>query len=159
MSKHLSHDQFSRCFVGKAGDAEQRHLNECSQCRIELDGFGATISSFRTAIRDRIDLEVSASIGTVANRRHVAPASALVLRWSFIAVSVLAFVMVPFLAREQQPHATPQSVIEQPSTATDANALMDAVSRHVSRTMPAPMEPVIALLPTNETVTKSGGVQ
>jgi hypothetical protein len=155
MSKHLSHDQFARCFLSKPGDAEQQHLNDCRQCRIELDRFGATISSFRTAIRDRVDLEVSTSISAFATPRRAAPLSAFVLRWSFIAASVLAFVMVPFLAREQKTRV----IMNQPSTAEDTNALMDAVNRHLSRTMPAPMEPVIALLPTNERVTESGGVQ
>jgi anti-sigma factor RsiW len=162
MSKHLSHDQFARCFVGKSGIAEQQHLNECPECRNELDRFGVTISSFRTAIRDRVDHEVYSPVQHVSRVRRAIPAPGLLLRWGFITASVLAFVMVPLVTREQTRHVA----VQPPSTAADANALaadanvlMDAVNRHLSRTVPAPMEPIIALLPSDEIVTDSGGIQ
>src|SRR5262249_33538566 len=148
---------FARCFVDEAGNAERQHLNECPECRAALDRFDGTIASFRTAIRERVDSQLNSPIRPVPQTppRPAAFVNGAMLRWGFIAASVLMFVMVPFIAREQKV----QTVIPQTTTATDADALMKAVNRHISRTMPAPMEPIIALLPSDEPATKSGGVQ
>jgi hypothetical protein len=44
----------------------------------------------------------------------------------------------------------------------DANAdvlLMDAVGAHLSRTIPAPMEPIMALIPNQEDMDQPGGTR
>jgi hypothetical protein len=50
-------------------------------------------------------------------------------------------------------------VSEQVFTETNPDAVMDRVNRHLSRTVPAPMEPMMSLIPREELISKPGGVQ
>ena len=155
MSKHLSQDQFARCLVGRTTSAETRHLNECPECSAEFDAFGRSISSFRNAIRAQVDVRIASPRPVIA-RFRVRPAAATVskLRWALVVAGAFVLAVVPFLTREEK-----RVVIEQPATAPDPNTLMENVNRHLSRTIPAPMEPMMALIPNDDLRTKSGGVQ
>ena len=155
MNKHLSKNQFARCFVATATTAEQEHLARCAECKAELDRVHRMVSSFRTDVRNRVEARAGQGMVGVTVSRRPLRVGFFASRWAFIAASVVVFAMVPFLAHEEKP----QIIIQQPSTVTDPNALMDAVNRHLSRTLPAPMEPMMALLPSEETNTESGGVQ
>ena len=64
--------------------------------------------------------------------------------------------VVPFITRDR---LMPQEVVEAVPAETNPDELMDAVYRHLSRTVPAPMERVMVLIPDEEPDTKSGGVQ
>ena len=75
--------------------------------------------------------------------------------WNWALVAAVAFVLVTlplFITR-------PKQFIENTSVATDADTLMREVNLHLSRTLPAPMEPIMTLIPKNELLTQSGGVQ
>jgi hypothetical protein len=72
---------------------------------------------------------------------------------AFAAVVLLG--MFPFFMSEVKP----EEAIEKASAQTSANALMDAINLHLSRTMPSPMEPMMFLIPSDESTTKSGGLQ
>ena len=156
MSNHLSQDQFAKCFVGRSTSAELRHMMECPECSAELDRFGHTISLFRSAIRDRIDAQVAAQAPGVP-QLSIRPAAAGIPKWhwALVAPAVAVLVMVPLLTSNKEP----QEVIEKGLAETSPDALMDAVNLHLSRTVPAPMERVMALIPSDESITESGGVQ
>jgi hypothetical protein len=66
-----------------------------------------------------------------------------------------AVIIVPFLTST----TAPRGVIESTPTPTDPEALMESVNLHLARTIPAPMEPILALLPSNDSINESGGVQ
>jgi hypothetical protein len=53
----------------------------------------------------------------------------------------------------------PQKVDEQLSTETNPVAIMDRVNLHLSRTVPAPMEPMMSLIPSDELISTPGGVR
>ena len=153
MSNHLSHDQFARGFLGRPTSAELRHIQECASCKAELDRFGGAISSFRSAVRRRVDDRASSwSVAASASPRSAAKTTAW--RWA-LAASATAVLALPFLTNEIQP----QRVVDRTAREVSADDLMKAVNVHLSRTMPEPMEPILSLFPDYELVTDEGGVR
>ena len=146
MNDHLSPEQFARCFVGGATEDADHHIRHCSECHAELERLGGAISSFRSAVRGRIEAQVVASRPVVTRSAKWRPALAT--------AAAIAFGVFPFvMTRDKLPDPTVKPTYE-----SESNALMEAVSIHVLRTMPAPMERVIVLLPHQES-TESGGTQ
>src|SRR5262249_4295 len=153
MSDHLSEDQFAKCIAGRSTRAELQHISECPECSVELERFGKMLSLFRTAVRDRIDDRVGSrpSAGTPLTRRE---ARISTLRWAWVTAAIVALIIPLFMSKKK-----PQKVDEQISTETNPVAIMDRVNLHLSRTVPAPMEPMMSLIPSEELVSKSGGVR
>ena len=154
MSNHLSQDQFAKCALGRLARAELQHISECPECRAELDRFGNALLLFRSAIRHRIDDRVASLPSTVTPLRPVA-AGISKWRWAWVAAAVVTVLVLPFFI----PQIQPQEAGERASSNADADAVMERVNLHLSRIVPAPMEPMLSLLPNDESITKSGGVQ
>jgi hypothetical protein len=156
MSNHLSQDQFAQCIAGQPAGAELQHIGECGECSAELERFGNILSLFRSAIRDRIDDRVALQ-GSGATAFPIQPVETGMSnwRWAVAAAALVVFVMLPFFISEPIQQESSRAV----SIETDADALMNAVNAHLSRTLPAPMEPMLALLPSDEPGSESGGVQ
>jgi hypothetical protein len=149
MSKHLKEDQFAKCIAGQSRFDERSHLAECAECGAELDRFRGTISLFRSAVRAGVDARIASQpsllIEPVAARDPK-------WRWALVAATALVLALIPFAGVNRV--SPPRAQVE-----TDADALMRTVDLQLSRTIPAPMEPVIALLSSDEIATQSGGVQ
>lgn len=161
MSDHLSQDQFAKCAVGAPGEEELRHLKECALCTAERDRFGDTLSMFRTSVRERIDARVALQPLVITSFK---PGNARIpaWRWALVAAGFVVVVLLPFFLNETQP---PQTVEQTPDPASaeavpaSAEAVMDRVNFHLSRTVPASMEPAMALIPSDVFASKPGGVQ
>jgi len=80
------------------------------------------------------------------------PEPLLVTRWALVAAVVLLLGLAPFLAVYPFEESRQISV-------SSAEALMDSVNGHLSRTIPGPMEPMMSLLPGDEVEIVWGGVQ
>jgi anti-sigma factor RsiW len=155
MSDHLSHDEFAKCFVDGPAARESRHLRDCPECSAELEHFGGAISSFRTAVRDRVDAQVDSEVSAVS-QDSVRPAAVRTPeRWALAVAAIAGLVLVPVVMLER----SPQEVIGKASVETDADALMGAINLHLLRTVPAPMEPMLKLVPSADVKNQSGGVQ
>jgi hypothetical protein len=74
-------------------------------------------------------------------------------RWAFVVAGFVLVVLFPFFMTE---HIPQEARIQ---SSAEINALMDRVNLHLSRTVPAPMEPLMELIPNEEFISKSGGVQ
>ncbi len=162
MSKHLSSDQFAKCLAGRPTAAELQHVAECAECSARLDRFTNTMSLFRNALRDRIDGRVAAQ----APRLYplpTQPASERVplWRWALVAVAAVVLVVVPFLTHKKEAQeVTEKTSIQIPETPkASADALMNAVNLHLSRTVPAPMERMMTVIPNDESTNERGGGQ
>jgi hypothetical protein len=156
MSNHLSEDQFAQCVAGQPPGAELQHLAQCSECRAELERFSNTLSLFRSAMRDQIDDRAAASI-LVAAPFSIRPAEAGASnwQWSCIGAAIVIAAVLPFLVPAKQP----QQFAEPVSIESTPDELMEAVNLQLSRTIPTPMEPLLALIPGEELMNKSRGVQ
>ena len=149
MSKHLTGNQFAKCNSGQSGFEERQHLAECGECGAELDRFRGAMSAFRRAVRVGVDARIASQpsllIQPVAARDPK-------WRWALLAATALVLALIPLAGVNRV--SPPKAQAE-----TDADALMRTVDLQLSRTIPAPMEPVIALLPSDEIAIQSGGVQ
>ena len=155
MSNHLSQDQFAKCLIGRPASAELQHIMECAECSAELDRFGNTMSSFRNAIRERIDDRVTGMPGVPPFSMRPAAAGIPMWRWALVAAGAVVLAIVPFITKEKEP----QIVIEEESPPQTPDAVMNAVNLHLSRTIPAPMERIMTVIPNDESIEQSGGVQ
>ena len=151
MNQHLTEEQMSMCIVGRAAPDEERHGRECSLCREELERFREHLSKFQSVMHDwsnRQDVpEFSVALPSVKAQRG------LVSTWSWAAVGVAVVILTAI------PIHIEETALRQRAKAEEAAVLMDAVNLHLSRTMPAPMEPIMALIPSNEISTQTGGIQ
>ena len=154
MSNHLSQDQFSKYIVGRPTSEELKHIGECPECSAELERFGNTLSLFRSEIRNRIEERVASHPPEVTFLRPVESGISK-WRWAWVAAAVVTVLVLPFFI----PQIQPQEAGERASSNADADAVMERVNLHLSRIVPAPMEPMLSLLPNDESITKSGGVQ
>lgn len=146
------------CILGRATPDEQRHGRECAGCSAELARFQDPIATFRIAMQDWSEREnvprlAEVSAFLTAPRRL----GNLVWGWMPVAMAVMIVVItaVPIYVQQrrlQQIQAAEEAALQ------DA-LLMDAVSVHLSRTLPAPMEPIMALVPYRESVIQPGGIQ
>jgi protein TonB len=55
MIRHLTEDQITRWFSGQPTTIERQHVQECSACKGEVDGFGSSLSLFQRAVTDRAE--------------------------------------------------------------------------------------------------------
>ena len=156
MNEHLSSEQLARCFVGGATNEESHHIRQCSKCSAELERLDGVIGSFRRAVRAEIEHRTrlgpsspmaSPFLPDTARKPAWRPAMA-------VAAAVLLGVL-PLLMTETK---LPEVMTKPASQQSDAYALMEAVNIHLLRTLPAPMERVMTLLPQEES-TESGGNQ
>jgi hypothetical protein len=158
MNSHLTEDQIAEYIVGRSIRADQQHIAGCLQCRSEVERISASIAAFRSAVRDRVDARVASS---PARLLPIPAASATPAvskwQWALAGAMMVIIAVVPFITRDR---LMPQEdIIEATPAETNPDELMDAVYRHLSRTVPAPMERVMVLIPDEEPDTKSGGVQ
>jgi len=77
-------------------------------------------------------------------------------RWMFPALAGLALPVVLFLVLHR--HTSPPA-LEPGAAVMDANAVMERVNADLWHTVPAPMEPILSLIPSVEIETKSGELQ
>ena len=155
MSDHLSPAQFAACIVHGPAAEELKHINACPKCGAALDEFRAAMASFRTAVRDRVDarmdtVTIEGSPSNAARQPTGAPRTGRILA----AAAVVVVIALPLFISKQLPQPA-ETTLRQ----TDPDALMNAIDLHLLRTVPAPMEPMLGLLPEAGFKTDFGGVQ
>jgi hypothetical protein len=154
MNKHLSQDQFSKCALTPPDAEERKHLAACPECSADTERFRHAISSFRNAIRGRVEARVAAQPFVTAAARAGGVRVAK-WRWAVAAAAAVLLIALPFFRRESKPQQTAAQI----SGESDPDAVMKRVNLHLGRTMPAAMEPVLSLIPGDELIKQSGGVQ
>ena len=153
MSNHLTEDQFANSFIGQSTSEEREHLAACPQCTAESDRLRHNISLFRSALSVRVENRIALSPALEIQPSRVADPK---WRWALVAATALVLAVMPFVGIKTR--IVPPQSVQTTQAEDDADALMRAVQLQLSRTIPAPMEPVIALLPTEES-TPTRGVQ
>ena len=146
MNNHLSQDQLSMWILGRCTAEELKHGRECSQCRAELARFETPVAAFRSVMLEWSDWEIAPQIEEILPRLR-RPKAILNTSWRWVALctAVLLLTAIPIYRQVSLSPTVDVTAVE------NADALlMDAVSAHLSRTMPAPMEPIMALIPTQE---------
>jgi hypothetical protein len=157
MIHHLSQDQLSMCILGRATPEEQQHGRECRECSAALARFQEPMSTFRAVMQewsDRENVPRLAEISVFLSK----PARLSNPVWGWVpaalAVMIVALTAVPIYVQQSKLQQTQA----EEAARRDAQ-LMEAVTVHLSRTLPAPMEPIMALVPEQESVNQPGGIQ
>jgi hypothetical protein len=153
MSKHLTEDQIARCFAGQYTIDERQHIQQCAACGAQLDRLATSISLFRNAVRDRIDARVALHAPAIVFEDQPPVSATPIWRWAMVTVVAVLLVALPFFITR------PQQFVENASAPADPDILMREINVHLSRTMPAPMEPILTLIPDSESKSLVGGVQ
>ena len=155
MRHHLSEDQLSMCILGRAAAEELQHGRECPQCKAQLERFHEPVSTFRAAMQDWSDRESVSRLAEIswilAKPRWFSDPLWL---WAPVAITVMLLTGIPIYIQQQKLYRA--EVTE--ATHEDV-LLMDAINMHLSRPLPAPMEPIMALIPEEKTVIQSGGIK
>jgi hypothetical protein len=111
------------------------------------------LSLFRSAVWDRVDDRIVLQTADVTT---FTPAAAGIPRWrlALVAAGFVAVVVIPFFVSGIRPaERTDPGSIESPE------AVMERLNRHLLRTMPESMEPVMSLIPNEQFASKPGRVQ
>jgi hypothetical protein len=153
MNNHLTEDQFAKSAVDQSTAEERKHLAECKDCSGELSRLRSSIALFQSALQNTVDIRLVSRPPLC-----VEPAGGVDSKWSWalVAATALVLALVPCVGPITLTTAPP---LENSQAESDADVLMHAVNLQLSRTVPTPLEPVIALLPADELPVKSGGVQ
>ena len=143
MISHLSSKQISKVLAGKATPEERLHANECAECRTELIRLRETLSLFRDSVLKWADEGYrSAPVSAAFLRVEKSAYSRQPLRWALITALLILFVAVPLYRSVSDHHR---------QTDADDALLLEQVNAHLSRAVPAPMEPLMQLLSDSST--------
>src|SRR5215831_13159415 len=153
MIKHLTEDQIARYFTGQPTDVEWLHIQECAACSAKLDRLTNSISLFRSAVRDRIDVRVALHAPAIVFEDEAAVPATPIWKWAMVTLMAVLLVALPFFITGTQ------QFVDSASAPADPDILMREINLHLSRTMPAPMEPILTLIPDSESISHVGGVQ
>lgn len=169
MNNHLSQDQLSMWILGRSTPEERRHGAECPQCRAQLARFEEPVTTFKNAMYEWSDREKAPRLEEVSIFLRRPPEYITgALRWAAVGIAVMLLTAIPIYREVEalmRRAGTTEDVTSSKrglSIAVETNddvLLMDAVSAHLSRTIPTPMEPIMALIPGSESTTHAGGMQ
>ena len=169
MMNHLSQDQISRLILGKSSPEELQHSRECPQCAGDAARFQESVATFRESFqnwsqRERVPLREEVSTFLVRPRH--APGHP----WAWVAAGIATVMLasLPLYKLEESRLRSSEGskvnlfssgpALAQSRTAEDVR-LIEAVNRHLSHTLPGPMEPLMALISNSESNAFSGETQ
>jgi hypothetical protein len=139
MKQHLSPEQVSGILAGVSSPGEEQHASECDQCNRELTRFRETLSCFRGSVTQWADRQRGSSLPDIVfleNRSFAVRVRRL--RWVLATATMVLVLALPLYKYK--------SDRERDAQAAQDSLLLEQVNQHISRTVPAPMEPLMELL-------------
>jgi hypothetical protein len=127
MNRHLSAEQISDWVIGQRTPEQEDHLRECPECAAEVEKIEAPIALFRGAVRHWSSQQEVRVIP--APRRS----GLLWLRWAATAAVLVVLIAIGIDGKNRR-------------TAREDDALLEQVQAQVSRSVPAPMQPLYELM-------------
>ena len=115
MSSHLTENQISGWFAGRATAIDQLHVQACGVCTAELDGFLNTLESFREAIKaqaEALTARKTPSLGMVLNNSAPPAVFGCLLETPSLLVSLKRVVIDTWSAARAQTAVPPPQVRE-----------------------------------------------
>jgi hypothetical protein len=135
MKQHLSERQILAWMAGERAPEEERHVSECPECRAEVGGLEDAVVWFRGSVSEWSDATSGRDpLGRSRPEPRQRPA-----RWILIAATLVILAAVPIYRNVELRRAAQQA-------RADA-LLMEQVDAGLSRPVPAPMEPLLTLVP------------
>ena len=142
MNQHLTSDQISEWIIGERKPEIEEHLFECAACRSELALFEKTLSLFRESAHEWSERQSFDERKTMARIRHEPVRTALnAFGWAAAAVLLI---VASFSVHHRPPEQTASTAVS-----ISDEALLERVDAEISQPVPAPMEPLRALMPAD----------
>jgi hypothetical protein len=139
--------------IGQHTPQEEHHVRECPECSAELARLEGSLSLFRGSVRQWSDRQSSvpdpAAWKAAPMRTGFAGQPRL---WALVTAMALMLAVVPIYRNAQEKQ-------RQAELAQADAVLMEQVDDQLSRAVPAPMEPLVKLVPwsSEENNTEEGG--
>jgi hypothetical protein len=140
MSGHLSSEQISKWIAGDLTPDAERHLKGCAYCTAETARMKALLTNFRSSVIEWSALQKEAKAPEhwtqpQEQRRLIGG----MMRWS-MAAAALAIVLIVLICKNFNDRNREAEAFK-----ADLQ-LWEEVNAHVSRPVPAPMEPLMNLI-------------
>jgi hypothetical protein len=145
MNRHLNEEEVLGWVSGERSQSSAEHVNECAECRNELERLSAAISGFRVSTLDWAE-----------QARQDAPARAGArgrmsgwcwFNWQRLQWAVAPAVLLVFFGVVMTRHYVDKPKIAVATSAAD-DAVLERVNAAMSREVPSAMEPLSQLMPT-----------
>lgn len=127
MNSHLSPEQISEWMIGQKAPEVEEHLAQCPECAAAVEKIRAPIAMFRGAVREWSGHQVA----TPVKRSGVL--------WLRVAATAAALVVLVAIGIDGANRRAA-------GIARQDDALLEQVQAQVSRSVPAPMEPLYDLM-------------
>ena len=131
MNNHLTPEQISNWVIGERSPETQQHAGQCLECRAELDRLQDALTSFRGSVLQWAGAQTPAFKTTRRFRAHS-------LRWVLATAAVVLLAVIPIYKNRTDRQREAEAL-------TDTQ-LMEQVNSHLSRGVPAAMEPFMELM-------------
>ena len=150
MISHLSTEQISKLLIGEGTPEEEKHAGECAECLVELTRLRETLSAFRDSVQDWAGRSGRSVLVRSFPRSESTGFGMHRFRWALAAAALIVLVAIPLYRNLMNRHLEKQAVEDM--------LLLEQVNAHLSRAVPAPMEPLMEML-SDTSVDKVGGRQ
>jgi hypothetical protein len=138
MTPHLSTEQISQLLAGEGTAQQQEHASKCTECASELDLMRNVLSDFRDSVRQWADNASPAS----KTDRVLLPAPpthrAQFVRWAVVAAALILLITISLHKNTNKRHREMDTL--------EDTRLLEQVNVHLSRSVPAPMEPLMEII-------------
>ena len=138
MNQHLSEQQIDEWLIGQRPAEVEGHLRSCQSCADEVERVAGPLTLFGGAVRSWGEEQMGSA-------RVWRPAGKSSFAWwrAGLAIATLWLVIAVPVYRHRQ--ATQEAAL----TAAQDEVLLQQVERDLSQSVPAPMEPLAKLMPSD----------
>jgi len=145
MSRHPLKERFAECFVDSSlSPDELHHIRECPQCAKELQQFESMLALLRDSVRMEADQRLNQLEVPALAARRLEHSPGLRWKWALAAAVVFSMGFLPLIFQSRRLEVSPTA-----NSDVEAAALMESINIHVSRDLPAFMEPLMLVVPYN----------
>lgn len=148
---HLSAQDISEWMIGNRPGSVEEHLGTCPECAAEVTRMSESIAMFGSAVREWSEQQArNIEIRMPARApRHFWNTG--MFRWQ-VATASMAALLLAAIPVYRMNHREPVPIITTAAAVSD-EVLMQNVETQISRSVPAPMEPLADLM-TGDTTTR-----
>jgi len=148
MTTHLNDEQISKWIAGASTAEEQQHCRECAQCRASVDLFREDLARFGGAVAHWADQQRISAIPDVQRMSGIGHQGRMLsLRWLAAAAAIAIVAGIPAYKRSIDKKREIQARQESDQQSDIDAQLLDRVNAHLSRSVPASLQPLIEMLP------------
>ena len=149
-NRHVSSRELSEWILGQASEATRSHVRVCERCQNEAERMRDSLAVFGEAVREWSAARLNPGFRLIAPHAERSRDGRMLLGWTAVAV-VIAICFVAILLI---PRASKHPAGSSGPGITDT-VLLQQVDKEVSRTVPAPMEPLMRLVSWDDSAANS----